>query len=104
MEEAIFLTKFATKVTIVHRRDEFRASKIMGDRALAHPKIDVCWDSVVDEILGGGEPPRVTGIRLKNVKTDELTERPCACRRPSTPTDRAPAHWPAPPAVGCRAR
>jgi len=77
MEEAIFLTKFATKVTIVHRRDEFRASKIMGDRALAHPKIDVCWDSVVDEILGGGEPPRVTGIRLKNVKTDELTERPC---------------------------
>jgi thioredoxin reductase (NADPH) len=77
MEEAIFLTKFATKVTIVHRRDELRASKIMGDRALAHPKIDIRWDSVVDEILGGGEPPRVTGIRLKNVKTGELTELPC---------------------------
>jgi thioredoxin reductase (NADPH) len=77
MEEAIFLTRFATKVTIVHRRDEFRASKIMSDRALAHAKIDVRWDSVVDEILGGGEPPRVTGIRLKNVKTGELTERPC---------------------------
>ncbi|MGD2062295.1 MAG: thioredoxin-disulfide reductase [Nitrospirota bacterium] len=77
MEEAIFLTKFATKVTIVHRRDELRASKIMGDRALAHPKIDIRWDSVVDEILGDGEPPRVTGIRLENVKTGELTELPC---------------------------
>jgi thioredoxin reductase (NADPH) len=77
MEEAVFLTKFATKVTIVHRRDQLRASKIMGDRALAHPKIDIRWDSVVDEILGNGEPPRVTGIRLKNVKTGELTELPC---------------------------
>jgi thioredoxin reductase (NADPH) len=49
----------------------------MGDRALAHPKIDIRWDSVVDEILGDGEPPRVTGIRLENVKTGELTELPC---------------------------
>jgi thioredoxin reductase (NADPH) len=71
MEEATFLTKFASKVTIVHRRDEFRASKIMQDRALANPKIAVIWSSVVVEIVGEGA---VTGVRLRNVKTDELTE------------------------------
>lgn len=71
MEEAVFLTKFASKVTIVHRRDEFRASKIMADRALAHPKIEVAWNSVPDEILGDA---RVTGIRLRNTQTGELTE------------------------------
>ena len=60
MEEATFLTKFASKVTIVHRRDEFRASKIMIDRALANPKIDVIWDTVVDEIVGDDA---VTGVR-----------------------------------------
>jgi len=72
MEEATFLTKFASSVTIVHRRDEFRASKIMQERAMANPKIDVIWDSVVDEILGEGA---VTGVRLRNVKTDEVTEK-----------------------------
>jgi thioredoxin reductase (NADPH) len=66
MEEALFLTKFASKVTIVHRRDEFRASPIMAQRALAHPKIEVIWDSVVEEILG---EEAVTGVRLVNVKT-----------------------------------
>jgi thioredoxin reductase (NADPH) len=71
MEEATFLTKFASKVTIVHRRDEFRASKIMQERALANPKIEVIWDSVVVEILGEGA---VSGVRLRNVKTDEITE------------------------------
>jgi thioredoxin reductase (NADPH) len=71
MEEATFLTKFASKVTIVHRRDEFRASKIMQDRSLANPKIAVIWSSVVVEIVGEGA---VTGVRLRNVKTDELTE------------------------------
>ena len=67
MEEAIFLTKFASKVTIIHRRDEFRASKIMARRAIDHPKIEVLWDSVPEEILG---EDGVTGVRVRNVKTD----------------------------------
>jgi thioredoxin reductase (NADPH) len=71
LEEAIFLTKFASRVTIVHRRDEFRASPIMADRALDHPKIDVLWDTVVDEIVGDD---LVTGAKLRNVKTDEVTD------------------------------
>jgi thioredoxin reductase (NADPH) len=71
MEEATFLTKFASAVTIVHRRDEFRASPIMSQRALENPKIDVIWDSVVEEILG---EDAVTGVRLRNVKTGEVGE------------------------------
>jgi thioredoxin reductase (NADPH) len=71
MEEASFLTKFASTVTIVHRRDEFRASKIMQDRVMANPKIAVVWDSVVEEVLG---VDAVTGVRLRNVKTDERTD------------------------------
>jgi len=71
MEEATFLLKFASKVTIVHRRDEFRASAIMQGRALSNPKISVIWDSVVDEILGDGA---VTGVKLRNVKSDETGE------------------------------
>ena len=71
MEEATFLTKFAAQVTIVHRRDEFRASKIMIDRALSNDKIDVIWDSVVEEITG---EDHVTGARLRNVKSDEIQE------------------------------
>jgi thioredoxin reductase (NADPH) len=73
VEEAIFLTKFATKVTIVHRRDSLRASKIMQDRAFANSKIDFIWDSVLTEIFGNG---KVAGARLKNVKTGEETEAP----------------------------
>jgi thioredoxin reductase (NADPH) len=69
MEEATFLTKFASSVTIVHRRDEFRASKIMQERVLANPKISVIWNSVVEEILGD---TGVTGVRLRNVKTDQI--------------------------------
>jgi thioredoxin reductase (NADPH) len=73
MEEATFLTKFATKVTIVHRRDEFRASRIMQDRVMANPKIDVVWNAVVDEILG---EDAVTGVRMRDVRTDATSEHP----------------------------
>jgi thioredoxin reductase (NADPH) len=73
MEEATFLTRFASKVTIVHRRDEFRASKIMQERALANPKIRVVWDSVVEEILG---EDAVVGVKLRNVTTGEIGDVP----------------------------
>jgi thioredoxin reductase (NADPH) len=73
MEEAIFLTKFASRVTIIHRRDEFRASKIMARRAVEHPKIDVIWDTAVEEVLG---EDFVTGVRVRNVKTGEVTDLP----------------------------
>ncbi|NTU98346.1 MAG: FAD-dependent oxidoreductase, partial [Chlorobiaceae bacterium] len=75
MEEALYLTKFASGVTIVHRREEFRSSKIMSLRAMKHPKISTMLNEVVDEILGDGQ--KVTGIRLKNVSTGELTEHEC---------------------------
>jgi thioredoxin reductase (NADPH) len=71
MEEALFLTRFATKVTVVHRRDELRASKIMQQRALENDKISFVWDSVVDEVIGNGQ---VAAVRLRNLKTDETTE------------------------------
>jgi len=77
MEEATYLTRFASKVTIVHRRDEFRASKIMQDRALAHPKIDVLWNSGVEEMLGDPQNGGLTGVRLKDTITGEITERTC---------------------------
>jgi thioredoxin reductase (NADPH) len=73
MEEALFLTRFATKVTVVHRRDTLRASKIMQERAFANDKIEFAWDSVVDEILGDGQ---VGGVRLANVKTGRTTDLP----------------------------
>jgi thioredoxin reductase (NADPH) len=72
VEEAIFLTNFATKVTMVHRRDTFRAEKIMQERLFKNPKINVIWDSAIDEVLGDGKG--VTGARLKNVKTGATTE------------------------------
>lgn len=71
MEEATFLTKFASKVTIVHRRDEFRASKIMQERTLANPKVEVVWNSVVSEILGEGA---VAGVRLTDTVTGDERE------------------------------
>jgi thioredoxin reductase (NADPH) len=73
-EEALFLTKFATKVTLIHRRDHLRASKVLQDRLFANEKIQVIWDSVVDEILGTDEPLGVTGARLRNVKSGEDSE------------------------------
>jgi thioredoxin reductase (NADPH) len=69
MEEATFLTKFAESVTIIHRRDEFRASKIMAARALSNPKIKVLWDTVVTRVLDGGG--KVSGVAVRNVKTGE---------------------------------
>jgi thioredoxin reductase (NADPH) len=68
MEEAIFLTNFATKVTMIHRRDSFRGEKIMQDRVFKNPKINVIWDTVVDEVLGDGMG--VTGVKARNVKTN----------------------------------
>lgn len=73
MEESTFLTKFASKVTVVHRRDSLRASKIMQDRAFNNGKIDFVWDSVVSEVFGNG---KVAGVRLKNLKTGAETELP----------------------------
>jgi thioredoxin reductase (NADPH) len=73
MEEALFLTRFATKVTVVHRRDELRASKIMQQRALENDKISFVWNSVVDEVKGNGQ---VTGVRLRDLKSDEIAELP----------------------------
>jgi len=75
MEEALFLGRYGSRVSVIHRRDELRASKIMGDRARRHEKIEFVWDSVVEEILGDGT--RVGSVRLRNVKTGELSERPC---------------------------
>ncbi|MEO8812837.1 MAG: thioredoxin-disulfide reductase [Caulobacteraceae bacterium] len=77
VEEALFLTKFASKVTLVHRRDELRAEKILQERLFVNPKIEVVWDHAVDEVLGTAEPRGVTGVRLRNVKTGVLMERAC---------------------------
>ncbi|MCX7321333.1 MAG: thioredoxin-disulfide reductase [Hyphomicrobiales bacterium] len=74
VEEALFLTNFASQVTIVHRRDHFRAERILQDRLFKHPKINVVWDSAVDEICGTQGPAKVTHVRLKNVKTGATTE------------------------------
>lgn len=73
MEDALYLSRIAERVTVVHRRDTFRASKIMAGRVLASPQIEVAWNSVVDEVLGAEE---VTGLRLRHVHTGALTEIP----------------------------
>ncbi len=74
VEEALFLTNFASKVTLVHRRDELRAEKILQQRLLNHEKIEVLWDTVLEEVVGTEEPLSVTGAKLRNVKTDEITD------------------------------
>ncbi len=76
VEEALFLTNFATKVTVVHRRNSFRAEKILQDRLFKNPKISVIWDSVLEDVTGDANPLKVRGIVLRNVKTGALTERP----------------------------
>jgi thioredoxin reductase (NADPH) len=79
MEEATFLTKFASKVSVIHRRHELRASKVMQERAFKNPKIEFVWDSVVEEVLGKNEGGRksITGLKLKNVKTGAVSEFKC---------------------------
>jgi thioredoxin reductase (NADPH) len=76
VEEALFLTNFASKVTLVHRRDGLRAERILQERLYANPKISVLWNTVLEEVIGDDEPLKVKGAVLRNVKTDEITERP----------------------------
>ena len=77
MEEAIFLTKFASSVSIVHRRDEFRASKIMQDRALNNPKIDVIWNSTIESMVGDPQNGGLTGVVIKDTLSGETSELEC---------------------------
>ena len=77
VEEALFLTNFATKVTLIHRRDTLRADKITQDRLFKHPKIVLQWDSEVTEVLGTDAPPSVTAVRTRNLKTGEVKDVPC---------------------------
>jgi thioredoxin reductase (NADPH) len=74
VEEAIFLTNFAERVYLIHRRDELRAAKIMQDRLFANKKIQPIWNTVVQEVLGEGNPPGVTGVRLRDVRSDETRD------------------------------
>jgi thioredoxin reductase (NADPH) len=74
VEEALFLTNFATKVTVVHRRDAFRAERILQERLFRHGKIEVIWDSVLEEVRGAENPRKVTGAAIRNVKTGAVTE------------------------------
>jgi len=75
VEEALFLTKFARKVTIIHRRDSFRAEKILQERLFKNPKIEVLWDTVLDSVRGNDDPLKVTHARLHNVRTGAFSER-----------------------------
>jgi thioredoxin reductase (NADPH) len=75
VEEAIFLTNFARKVTVIHRRDHFRAEKIMQERLFKNPKIEVVWDTTLDEVTGTTDPKTVTGVTLRNIKTGAISER-----------------------------
>jgi thioredoxin reductase (NADPH) len=74
VEEAIFLTKFATKVHLIHRRNELRAEKLLQEKLKANKKIEIIWDSAVDEVLGTSEPKEVNKIKIKNLKTNNITE------------------------------
>jgi thioredoxin reductase (NADPH) len=76
VEEALFLTNFASHVTVVHRRDSFRAERILQERLFKNPKISVVWDSAIDEICGAENPNKVTHVRLKNVKSQKVSELP----------------------------
>jgi thioredoxin reductase (NADPH) len=75
VEEALFLTNFAAKVTIVHRRDSFRAEKILQERLFSNPKVSVIWDTVLEEVAGTDNPPKVKGVILRNIKTGAIIEK-----------------------------
>ena len=75
VEEALFLTNFAEKVTIVHRRDSFRAERILQERLYKNPKISVVWNSVLEQVVGDDVPLKVKGVVLRNVKTGDVSER-----------------------------
>ena len=77
VEEALFLTNFASKVTVVHRRDEFRAEKILQHRLFKNPKIEVLWNHTIEEVVGTDNPPGVEAVRARHVQTGEITEIPC---------------------------
>ena len=77
VEEALFLTKFASKVTLIHRRDELRAEKILQERLFKNPKIVPLWFHELDEVLGNEDPKGVTGVKVRHTKTGEITEIPC---------------------------
>jgi len=77
VEEALFLTNFASKVTLIHRRDELRAEKILQDRLMKNPKIEPLWFHQIEEVFGSESPLGVEGVRVKNVKTGEISEIPC---------------------------
>ena len=89
VEEALFLTNFASKVTLVHRRDELRSERILQERLFAHPKIEVIWDSAIDEVVGQSNPMGVTGVVLRNVRTGDT--RPLACDGVFVAIGHAPA-------------
>jgi thioredoxin reductase (NADPH) len=75
VEEALFLTNFANRVTLIHRRDSFRAEKILQERLAKNPKVEVIWDTVVEEVTGTTDPKSVTGLKLRNLKTGKSTQR-----------------------------
>ncbi|MDC0031691.1 thioredoxin-disulfide reductase [Candidatus Pelagibacter sp.] len=74
VEEAMFLTKFASKVKLIHRRDTLRAEKMLQKKLMENKKIEIIWDSAVEEVIGKGEPKNVTGIKIKNLKTNKIDE------------------------------
>ena len=74
VEEALFLTKFATKVRLIHRRDKLRAEKMLQKKLMENKKIEIIWNSVLEEVLGNKNPKGVTGIKIKNLKTNKITE------------------------------
>ncbi len=76
VEEALYLTNHATKVTLIHRRDSLRSEKILSDRLMVHDQIEVIWDTVVEEVVGDDDPLGVTGLKLRNVKTDTVSDLP----------------------------
>ena len=76
VEEALYLTNHATKVTLIHRRDSLRSEKNLADRLMAHDQIEVIWDTVVEEVVGDDDPLGVTGLKLRNVKTDTVSDLP----------------------------